>query len=123
MKLAIVGSRNFTNQKEFDVIVNDFVLKHGSLPDCIVSGGAKGADTLAEKWALKHGVSLKVFKPNWKQQGKAAGILRNTDIVNECTHMIAFPSKDGRGTQDSIKKAKEKGIPVEIHWIEKFENK
>jgi hypothetical protein len=45
-----------------------------------------------------------VFKPNWNL-GKAAGILRNTDIVNECTHIIGFPSKNGRGTQDSMRKA------------------
>ncbi|MBX9636012.1 MAG: DUF2493 domain-containing protein [Nitrosomonas sp.] len=116
MKLAIVGSRNFTNQKELDDIVDAFVLKHGMLPELVVSGGAKGADTLAHAWARKHNVSIKIFKPDWKTKGKAAGVLRNTDIVNECTHMIAFPSKDGKGTQDSIKKAQAKGIPIEIHW-------
>jgi hypothetical protein len=116
MKLALVGSRNYVNQKEFDEVVDAFVLKHGTLPEFVVFGGAKGADTLAEVWARKHKIPLKIFKPDWKAKGKAAGVLRNTDIVNECTHMIAFPAADGKGTQDSIKKAQAKNIPVEIHW-------
>ena len=82
-----------------------------------MSGGAKGADTLAENWAEEYGIPITIFRPDWKAYGKAAGPIRNTDIVNECTHMIAFPSVKGKGTQDSIKKAKENGKLVEIFYI------
>jgi hypothetical protein len=117
MKLAIVGSRDFRDQALLDQTVDDFLIKQGCMPVLVVSGGARGADTLAEHWARKHKILLKIFKPDWKAKGKAAGILRNTDIVNECTHMIAFPSDAGRGTQDSIKKALAQGKEVMTIWI------
>lgn len=45
--------------------------------------------------------------------------MRNTDIVNECTHMIAFPSVNGKGTQDSIGKAKENDKVIEVFEYDK----
>ena len=117
MKLAIVGSRNFVDQALLDKTVDEYLEKQGVLPDLVVSGGARGADTLAENWARKHKIPLIIFKPDWKTKGKAAGILRNTDIVNECTHMVAFPSDGGKGTQDSIRKAVAQGKIVFIKKV------
>lgn len=117
MKLAIVGSRDFTNQKLLDETIDEYLIKQGCMPELVVSGGARGADTLAENWARKHKIPLKIYKPDWQKKGKAAGILRNTDIVNECTHMVAFPSDTGRGTQDSIRKATAQGKHVFIKQI------
>ena len=84
----------------------------------IVSGGAKGADTLGEKFSKKYGLNIIIYKPNWNLHGKKAGILRNTDIVEKSTHMIAFPSKYGKGTQDSIRKAENKKIPIKVLYID-----
>lgn len=112
IKLAIVGSRNFTDYSLFKQVVSTFLEEFKSeFPDfdyssiTIVSGGAQGADSLAKKFAIENNYPLIVFPPDWNKYGKAAGPIRNTLIVNECTHLIAFPSKDGSGTQDSINKA------------------
>jgi hypothetical protein len=103
--LAIVGSRTFTGS--IDQETTEFILKYGK-PSLIVSGGARGVDTLAKLFAKKHQIPFKEFLPDWKKNGKGAGLLRNTDIVKACTHMIAFPDKNGgKGTRDSIRKAKE----------------
>lgn len=125
MKLAIVGSRNFTNYELFKEKVQEFLLKWKESDQeldidslKVVSGGAKGTDSLAEQWAKEKQCEKKIFYPDWKRWGRGAGPKRNTQIVEECTHMIAFPSKSGSGTQDSIKKATAKNIPVLIHFID-----
>ncbi len=115
--LAIVGSRNFTDEKKFKQWVHNWVELHGK-PSVIISGGAKGADTLAETYANDNHIQLKIFHADWKTYGLKAGPLRNTHIVISCTHMIAFPSKHGKGTQDSIRKAQKMGKHVTIHYIE-----
>ena len=106
-----------TDPALFCQAMDDWIEEHGK-PDVIVSGGARGADTLAEQWAQRNSVPCQVFKPDWKRHGKAAGILRNTDIVNNCTHMLAFPSRRGKGTQDSIKKARRAEKDVHVTWID-----
>jgi len=120
MNLGIVGSRNFTDYESFKNAI--FKVLQGwniELKDVenIVSGGAKGADTLAEKFAKEYDINMNVYKPNWNLYGKKAGIIRNTDIVENSTHMIAFPSRYGKGTQDSITKAKNKKIPIKVLYI------
>lgn len=110
-KLAIVGARTFNDTALFESTMKEYVSKHG-LPSVVVSGGARGADELGKCWADAQGIPTLILKPDWKKHGKAAGVLRNTDIVNACTHMIAFPSKTGKGTQDSIRKAKAQNIEL-----------
>lgn len=111
-KLAIVGWRKFNDKVLFNKVLEDYTKEHG-FPSLVVSGGAKGADTFAERWAISHGIPTKILEPDWDTHGKRAAIKRNTDIVKACTHMIAFPSKNKKGgTQDSIRKAKKLGINV-----------
>lgn len=47
----------------------------------IVSGGAKGADSLGEYFAKFYNIKLKVFNPNWEMYGKMAGFIRNEDMA------------------------------------------
>ena len=78
----------------------------------------RGADALAERYAAEHAVEMLVFKPKWKKDGPGAGIIRNTYIVEACTHMAAFPSHAGRGTQDSIRKAERANKPVHTYYVD-----
>lgn len=124
MKLAIVGWRGFTDAALFDATILDFVCEHG-MPLLVISGGAKGADALGEAWARKHKIELLVLKPDWTRLKGGAGIARNTDIVAECTHMLAFPHDQGKrrdgtekgGTQDSIRKARAQNKIVVIKKV------
>ncbi len=110
MRLAIVGSRNFTDPERLsrtvDKVQGDITL--------IVSGGARGADTLAEYYAKKKSIPYLIFPADWDKHGKKAGILRNQDIVDNADAMIAFLAPESKGTRDSIKRAQKKGIPVHI---------
>jgi len=119
MSLAIIGSRNFSNYEDLERAVLKVLEKWGlSLSDLekIVSGGALGVDKLAEKFAKKYSIETVIFPADWKK-GRAAGPIRNSLIVENCTHMIAFPSHTGSGTQDSIRKAEKKGIPLKVLWV------
>ncbi len=108
MKLAIIGSREF----------NDFTLLESYVektsPSMIISGGAKGADTLAEQYAEKHAVELLIFKPDWKQFGRGAGMVRNRQIVDAAEHIMAFWDGQSKGTKASIDYARKMGKPVSI---------
>jgi len=117
VRLAIVGSRNFTDQEFFNECMSKFVKEYGS-PTKIISGGARGADTLAEEYAKREGIILTIHNPDWELHGKSAGPIRNALIVKDCNIVLAFPSKNGRGTQDTIKKANDANKKVVIHWVQ-----
>jgi hypothetical protein len=80
----------------------------------IISGMAKGADTLAICYADEHKLTKVLFPANWKSYPRIAGFLRNEDMLSIATHLIAFWDGKSSGTKHMIDIAKEKGIPV---WV------
>lgn len=100
MKVAVIGSRNFNDYEKVKQVLST---KNITL---LVSGGAKGADTLGQKYAEEHDIETKIFLPDWEKYGKKAGFLRNSDIINESELVIAFWDGFSKGTLDSLKKAK-----------------
>lgn len=112
MRVAIVGSRNFT---DFEKLEQE-ILKRISVEkiEKIVSGGAKGADTLARMFAEKYKIPLVEFKADWAKYGRGAGPLRNTTIIENADIVFAFPSATSKGTRDSIRKAQEMRKIVKI---------
>jgi len=112
MKLAIVGTRNFSNYFIFKKIIEN----HIHNVKLIISGGAKGADSLAAKFAREKEVQLIEYKPDYKKYGRSAPLQRNTLIVENADKVIAFPSKENKsnGTWDSIYKARKLGKEVII---------
>ncbi len=112
MRVAIVGSRDFT---DFEKLEHE-ILKRISVDkiEKVVSGGAKGADTLARLFAEKHQIPFVEFKADWARYGRGAGPLRNTTIIENADIVFAFPTATSRGTHDSIRKAKEMGKIVKV---------
>jgi hypothetical protein len=121
MNLAIVGSRDFTDYDWFtqqvEQILNEWDTETESIK-CIISGGARGVDSLAKRYATEHDIKLIEFPADWQKFGKSAGPKRNTQIVEACDHLIAFPSKEGRGTQDSIAKAEKAGVVTHVVFVD-----
>lgn len=99
MKIAIIGSRDFN---DYDLMCKKLKPFNISL---IISGHAKGADTLAERYANENDIPTKIFPPDWKRYGKSAGMIRNTDIIENAELVIAFWDTISSGTKDSIRKA------------------
>lgn len=108
MKVAIVGSQGYKHLQR----VIDYVQ---SLPldTIIVSGGAIGPDQVAEHTAKQRGMPEPIiFLPEWAKYGKPAGPIRNKLIVQEADKLVAFWDQESKGTQSSIKFARERGIEV-----------
>lgn len=109
---GIVGCRHFCDYAEFCKHMDTVVEKHG-MPDQVVSGGARGADSLAQRWAKEKDLSFVCFPPKEAEHPsfRAACLARNTQIVNASQLLVAFPSRQSKGTWDSIRKAENKQIP------------
>lgn len=106
-KVAIVGSRDYPRLD----LVRQFVR---NLPEnaIVVSGGARGVDKTAQNEAEKHGWTTEIFPADWSKHGRAAGYIRNQDIVDAADVVVAFWDGQSRGTYHTINLAYEAGKEV-----------
>jgi predicted Rossmann fold nucleotide-binding protein DprA/Smf involved in DNA uptake len=105
LNLGIVGSRDFDNYKVLRNIIRTHFITWDI--DNIVSGGAKGADTLAEQYADEFGINKIILPADWDKYGKRAGFIRNRDIWNNSDVVVAFWDGESKGTKHSFDLAKE----------------
>ena len=109
--IAVIGSRTFA---DYDLLEETLV--HYQISK-LISGGAKGADSLAERYATNHCIELVVFKPDWKKYGRGAGPIRNRDIVDAADLVIAFWDGKSKGTKSALDYAQQKNKQVIINFI------
>lgn len=107
--LIVCGGRYYDRRKMvFDTlsaIHEKYIIK------CIKHGGCSGADSLADEWARVNGVMVEVFEAFWKQEGKAAGPIRNMKMAKSGADLcVVFPGSVG--TANMMKCARECSIPV-----------
>ena len=105
MNIAIVGGRDFNDYTLLKESILAYIDAHEK-PENIVSGGAKGADTLVAQFAAEMGIPLLIFKPDYQKYGRGATLVRNTKIIENAEVVFAFWDGQSKGTKDSIKKAK-----------------
>lgn len=106
MPLAIIGSRDCPA-----VDIEEYL---DEMPDAIVSGGAKGADTYAREFAEKKGIRLIEHLPDYAKYGRAAPLVRNRLIIDDCDKVLAFWDGKSKGTKYAIDYVKKMGKPVRI---------
>ena len=106
MKIAIIGSRTLTvpNIEEY--------LPEGVTE--IVSGGAKGIDEAAARFARIHGIKLTEFLPDYARYGRGAPLKRNEQIANYADAGIAFWNGSSRGTKYTIDLFRTLGKPITV---------
>lgn len=99
-RICIAGSRGFAYLDLVDEVVwglpIDAILCHG---------GALGVDQRAAQAATRRGLTVEEFRPNWAQHGRAAGPIRNREMIETCDALIAFWDGESRGTADAIRLA------------------
>jgi len=114
VKVAIVGSRTFFDRQLVERVVKRLVERDPSV--VIVSGGAQGADTLAERAARRLcSTAPIVFPAEWHLHGRSAGFIRNQAIVNESDELVALWDGVSAGTMHSISLARRKPIPTYVY--------
>jgi hypothetical protein len=121
MRIIIAGSRNMTDYSLMKLTWTEYIQRHGLKAEelTIISGGAAGADKLAERLAKETGIACRIMKADWEAHGKSAGQIRNNAMAK-----AAGPAPDGRllaywdgespGTEGMIRSAKRAGLHVEI---------
>ena len=98
MKLLIVGSRSITN---FDL--SPYITEN---VDTVISGGAGGADSLAEQYADLHRLSKYILRPRYDLYGRAAPLKRNEQMVDIADALLVIWDGRSKGTQYTLKYAK-----------------
>lgn len=92
--VIIAGSREITDQ----ALVDEAIQESGFKIDVVVSGGARGPDTLGENWAERHGIPVRRFIPNWEINGKGAGFIRNKEMGNFASKGIVLIKDQSKGS-------------------------
>jgi predicted Rossmann fold nucleotide-binding protein DprA/Smf involved in DNA uptake len=105
LKVSVVGGRDFNDYWYLKATLD--LIKSTEGIDMIISGGAKGADELAYRYAVNNGITF-VCHPPKPEDGYPRACLfgRNLRIVETGEILIAFPTKNSKGTYHSINLAK-----------------
>lgn len=116
--VIICGSRDYDNYERLKTMCDYYLSKKIQSGErvVVISGGAKGADSLGERYAQERGLEVKVFRADWDKYGKRAGILRNTKMAEIANACIAFPSaySENKGTLNMIQQAKQHNLLVRV---------
>ena len=114
-KVIIAGSRGFSNYKLLREQCNKFLREKRKTSNIIVvSGHARGADTLGEKYAQDEGFTLEIYPAQWKKFGKRAGYRRNEQMAEVADALIAFWDGSSKGTKHMIDIMNEKNLLVRV---------
>lgn len=116
LKCIIAGGRDFN---DFDVLqdtlnwVFDAAIERGD-DISIISGTARGADQMGERYATDHQLHVARYPADWNRYGKSAGYKRNEQMAYEATHLVAFWDGKSRGTKHMIDIACANGLNVRV---------
>jgi hypothetical protein len=108
MRVLICGGRDFRD----GAMLSDALVPYRGKAKVVIHGDATGADRLADKWGKIWGALVLPFPADWTTHGRAAGPIRNQQMIDEGKPdiVIAFPG--GRGTADMVRRAEKAGIEV-----------
>ena len=109
MKVAVIGSRGLRVEHLEDYLPEGVTE--------IVSGGARGVDTCARNYALRHGLKLTEFLPEYDGFGRGAPLRRNITIIEYVDLVLAFWDGKSRGTKFVIDNCKKRNIPVVVYQL------
>jgi len=110
MKVIVAGSRTFNNYALLKATLDELNEQEDIE---IVSGTARGADTMGEQWAKENNKIIHRFKPDWSI-GKSAGIKRNIEMAQFSDAAIIFWDGQSVGSKHMIDFAKQRGLKVKV---------
>lgn len=111
-KVIVAGGRDFNNyallKSRLDYALQNKVCEGIT----IVSGAARGADSLGERYAKENGYAIESHPAKWDEFGKSAGYIRNKEMAQSADALVAFWDGKSRGTKHMIDLAKQHGLKV-----------
>jgi len=113
--LLITGSRSFAGFPQeqifhiFDLIFKKFKFDPWE-GDKVLVGGAKGIDMMVLNYMINLGrhknkeytYAYRVMQAEWDKYGKAAGPIRNKEMVKKCTKGAGIWDGESRGTKHCL---------------------
>ncbi len=106
MQVAVVGSRS--------ICAVDMAAYIPEGTTSLVTGGAKGVDTLAEQYAKTHGIPVIVIKPDYAKYGRRAPLVRNLAIIDQADHVVALWDGISKGTKYVIDQCHKRGVSISV---------
>lgn len=124
--LLVAGSRSFTDYQFLSASLDKLLVNQSEVT--VVSGGARGADTLAERYAHERGYQVRIFPADWNRFGKSAGYRRNRQMHEFIAQFsdrgcVCFWDGNSRGTAHNFDLANEFHTPLRIIRFNKEESK
>ena len=114
-KIIIAGGRDFMDynllKKKADKILQEKKVTHKIV---IISGCARGADTLGLRYASENAFDVEEYPANWDKYGKKAGYMRNVEMAENADALIAFWDGKSKGTKHMIDIATERNLPTRV---------
>ena len=120
MKVIIAGGRDFNDYDQLRSYC-DYLLQNKDEIE-VVSGCARGADKLGERYAEERGYAIKRFPADWGTHGKSAGYLRNEEMADYADALIVFWDGQSKGTEHMINIAEKESLKIRIRRYEKQDN-
>ena len=124
-RMIVCGGRDFNDYGFFSACMDRLIAYYDNIR--LVSGHARGVDILAEQYAAEKGIQIQVFPAEWKKYGKAAGPIRNRDMLDYAKEVnpvvAAFWDGKSRGTGNMLKQAEDIGAKVHIFQYESRDKK
>jgi len=109
MKLIVAGTRTFNDYGLLEERLNTFT----GITE-IVSGHAKGADALGERWAREHEIPCKYFIADWKTHGRAAGPIRNEAMAQYADAAVIFWDGHSLGSMNMMVNCEKMKLKYEV---------
>lgn len=113
MKTIIAGSREGADLLDVQEAVN----ASGFTITEVVSGVARGVDSLGEEWAAMNGIQVQRFPADWDGLGRAAGFIRNGQMAAYAGALVAIWDGRSPGTRHMIRTAEDRGLKVHVYII------
>ena len=111
MRIIIAGSRDFSDyvflQTSMDAFASDTQVT-------VLSGTARGADRLGERWARSVGAPIERYPAQWSKYGKSAGVIRNVEMASAADTLALFWDGSSRGSAHMLSFAKKKGLDIHL---------
>jgi len=117
MQVIVAGSRNFT---DYQFLSNKltYLFSRCASSVGIVSGTARGADRLGERYAAEYGMRITRFPADWDRYGKSAGYRRNAAMAQFADGLVAFWDGVSPGTGHMVDLARAAGLRVRVVRIQ-----
>lgn len=114
MKILICGSRSANDGYGVFLYLDNWLAASQYNPNhlTIIAGGAPGVDSFAEAWAVTRGIRTEIYPANWTKYGRAAGPIRNQEMLDRGSPDGAIVFDGGTGTADMRRRLQRNGITI-----------